>query len=294
MFVRAIEVATQFTRPIHTIERFYGSQEIHPSAATLFFVNGDGWALTCKHVANTLIAADQVAKRKAAFETELTAMRGKKKEKQILRELEQKYQFARKAIFEIKNRFINCVDGTLNLEIVAHPNLDVALLHFKNFSRLLCTAFPVFPEDTSNLKQGKFLCRLGFPFPEFTNFEYTQHADTITWSETGRSDTPIFPIDGMLTRHLIAENGQVVGFELSTPGLRGQSGGPAFDVDGKVWGMQSATNHLDLNFDVNKEVIRNGEKKNIRDSAFLHVGHCVHVDILKSFMQQHNVLFQEQ
>ena len=69
---------------------------------------------------------------------------------------------------------------------------------------------------------------------------------------------------------------------------------PAFDVDGKVWGMQSATNHLDLNFDVNVEVIRIGQKKTIRDSAFLHVGHCVHVDILKSFMKQHNVVFQEE
>lgn len=294
MFVRAIEIATQFTRPIHTIERFYSLKEIYPGAASLFFVNSDGWALTCKHVANIFITADQFAKRKNAFENELAAMKGKKKEKQILRELEQKYQLSRKAIFEIKNRLVNCVEGTLGWELIAHPNLDVALLHFKNFTRLLCTVFPIFPKDTTSLKQGKFLCRLGFPFPEFTNFEYIQHADTIDWTGTGRTETPIFPIEGMLTRHLVSENGQVMGFELSTPGLRGQSGGPAFDIDGKVWGMQSAINHLDLNFDVNKEVIRNGEKKNIRDSAFLHVGYCIHVDILKSFMQQHNVLFQEQ
>jgi hypothetical protein len=103
----------------------------------------------------------------------------------------------------------------------------------------------------------------------------------------------MFPIEGMLTRHLIAEQSQVVGFELSTPGLRGQSGGPAFDSDGKVWGMQSATNHLDLNFDVNMDVIRNGEKKKVHDSAVLHVGHCIHVDVLKSFMQQHGVAFQK-
>jgi len=293
MFINAIEIAKQFTRPIHTIERFYGSQEVYPGAATLFFVNPDGWALTCRHVADVIIGADQLLKRKAAFVADHKAMQGKKKEKQIIKELEQKYQVTRKSVFEIRNNFVNCVEGTLNCQIIKHPKIDVALLHFTNFSKLLCTNFPIFPKDSSSLKQGKFLCRLGFPFPEFTNFEYTANDDTINWTSTGRTDTPIFPIEGMLTRHLIAEQNQVVGFELSTPGLRGQSGGPAFDSDGKVWGMQSATNHLDLNFDVNMDVVRNGEKKKVHDSAVLHVGHCIHIDVLKSFMQQHGVAFQE-
>ena len=293
MFINAIEIAKHFTRPIHTIQRYYGSQEVHPGAATLFFVNADGWALTCGHVADVIIGADQLGKRKAAFIADHKAMQGKKKEKQIYKELEQKYQLTRKSVFEIRNNFVNCIEGSLAFQIIKHPKLDVALIHFTNYSKLLCTDFPVFPRDSSGLKQGKFLCRLGFPFPEFTNFEYTAKDDTINWTSTGRTNTPMFPIEGMLTRHLIAEQSQVVGFELSTPGLRGQSGGPAFDSDGKVWGMQSATKHLDLNFDVNMDVVRNGEKKKVHDSAFLHVGHCIHVDVLKSFMQQHSVTFQE-
>ena len=216
MFVSAIEIASQFTRPIYTIERFYDSKEIHPGAASLFFVNSQGWALTCKHVANIVIAGGQLAKRKSDFANDFAAMKGKKKEKQILRELEQKYQLSRKTVFEIKNRIVNCIEGNLDLELIAHPTLDVALLRFKNFTKLLCATFPIFPKDTANLKQGKFLCRLGFPFPEFTNFEYIQNTDTIDWTTTGRTDTPIFPIEGMLTRHLVSETGQVVGFELST------------------------------------------------------------------------------
>ena len=294
MFVRAIEIATQFTRPIYTIERFYGSKEIYPGAVSLFFVNDQGWALTCKHVANVLIEGGKLGKRKNDFNNDLAAMRGEKKEELIIRELEQKYQLSSKAVSEIKNRFVNCIEGTLDLDIFPHPTLDVALLHFKNFTKLLCTTFPIFPKDTTLLKPGKSLCRLGFPFSEFTNFEYIQNTDSIEWTASGKTDTPSFPIEGMLTRHLVLETGQTVGFELSTPGLRGQSGGPAFDVEGNIWGMQSATNHLDLNFDVNIDVIRNGEKKNLRDSAFLHVGHCIHTDVLKSFMQQNNVSFQEQ
>ncbi|MBA3522544.1 MAG: hypothetical protein H0T90_08595 [Gemmatimonadales bacterium] len=102
-----------------------------------------------------------------------------------------------------------------------------------------------------------------------------------------------FPIDGMVTRHLLGPRGSVFGFEMSTPGLRGQSGGPAFDPDTKVWGVQYGTNHLDLDFDVDQEVYRSGIKKKVKDSAFLHVGHCVHVDILKAFMTQHGVKFPE-
>jgi Trypsin-like peptidase domain len=294
MFIRAIEIATQFTRPIHTIQRFHSSNIVLPGAATLFFVNADGWALTCRHVAQMLGAADQIAKRKADYEQDFAAMKGKKKEKQILRELEQKYQLRKEPLFELKNRFVNCVEGVLNVDIHTHQNIDVALLHFQNYTRLLCTSFPMFPRDTTGLKQGKFLCRLGFPFPEFTNFVYDQNTNTIDWTNIGRENTPIFPIEGMLTRGLLSPDNSIVGFEMSTPGLRGQSGGPAFDVDGRVWGMQSSTNHLDLDFDVDIEVMRNGQKKKVHDSTFLHVGHCVHVDILKDFMRQFNVTFQEQ
>ncbi|MEK7310196.1 MAG: trypsin-like peptidase domain-containing protein [Planctomycetota bacterium] len=293
MFVKAIETASQFTRPIHSIFRYYKSQEVHPGAATMFFINNEGWALTCKHVAQWIMAGDNLIKQRQSYQADFDLMKGSKKEKHIIRELDQKYKLNKSTIFELRHLFVSCIEGNLSCDIKMHPNLDIALLHFKDYTKLLCTTFPVFLKDTSILQQGKFLCRLGFPFPEFTNFEYISAQDTIGWTQVGQQATPRFPIEGMLTRHLADANKQVIGFELSTPGLKGQSGGPAFDADGKVCGMQSATNHLDLDFDINKEVLRNGEKKHIQDSAFLHVGHCIHVDALKAFMQQERVAFQE-
>ena len=189
--------------------------------------------------------------------------------------------------------FVNSVDGPRGFDVRLHPTLDVALLRFVGFPALRCTTFPLFAKDGGDLKQGKFLCRLGFPFPEFTNFAYDQSTDTIEWTQEGRQQTPRFPLEGMVTRHLAEVSGTVVGFELSTPGLRGQSGGPAFDAEGRVWGMQFATKHLDLNFDVDVDVVRDGNKKRVSDSAFLHVGHCVHVDALKAFMREHAVNFAE-
>lgn len=293
MFVRAIEIASAFTRPIHSISRNYGSTLVQPGAATLFFVNADGWALTCRHVVEHLAAAEQLVTKLQSFRNELGAQRGTKKEKWLRKELEQKYDYSSHTTVEIRNSFVNCIEGPLMFETFPHPAIDLALLHFHGFTKLSCTSFPIFPADTSGLKQGKFLCRLGFPFPEFTNFSYDETTDSIAWTVTGRDATPQFPIEGMVTRHLSGEDGQFVGFELSTPGLRGQSGGPAFDIDGKVWGMQYATNHLDLNFDVDQEVVRDGLKKKVHDSAFLHTGLCVHVDIMKSFMRSNNVNFQE-
>jgi hypothetical protein len=173
-----------------------------------------------------------------------------------------------------------------------HPALDVALLKFRNYEKLLCDKFPTFARNGDQLKPGEMICRLGYPFPEFTNFEYDSGADQIRWTKTGRDHTPRFPMDGMVTRRLVRED-RVVGFELSTPGLKGQSGGPAFDVDARIWGMQCATSHLDLNFDVKMDVLRSGQKLPVKDYAFLHVGHCIHVDVLKDFMRQHKVAFGE-
>jgi len=294
MFIQAIETASKFTRPIFSIFRNYGSTQVIPGAATLFFVNADGWALTCRHVASNLQAADELHKKFMAFKADMTAQPNMKKHRNILHELEKKYQYSKNMTVEVRNLLAGCIEGDLNLRVIGSAIYDMALLKFENFKRLLCDSFPCFPKDTSGLKQGKFLCRLGFPFPEFTNFAYDTEADTIKWTNNGRTGSPSFPIEGMLTRHLLDNDGQVFGFEMSTPGLRGQSGGPVFDTDGKIWGMQSATNHLDLDFDVNQEVVRNGGKKHVQDSAFLHVGHCIHVDTLKSFMKENGVQFQEE
>lgn len=292
MFVGAIETAARYTRPIHTIARVWGNTNVVPGAATLFFVNAEGWAITCKHVANQLPIADQALARFVAFKAERDQIRQGKKSRHQLRALERKHGYTDGALVEMYNMFVNCVEGPLELEARLHPSVDVALLKFNNFTKLGPNGFATFARKGSDLKQGMVLCRLGFPFPEFTNFEYDASLDQIRWTAVGRTSSPQFPIDGMVTRHLLDAAG-VVGFEMSTPGLRGQSGGPVFDSSCHVWGMQSATKHLDLDFDVDMDVLRNGRPRRVKDSAFLHVGHCVHVDVLKQFMRDHGVTFQE-
>ena len=292
MFVDAIVTASKFTRPIYTIKRFFGTTQVFPSAATLFFINSDGWALTCRHVAKQFIFSDQVAKLYHDFKEERKVLSSKNR-RQHERALERKYKFGKGTLAELKNLVFDCIEGPLNLKYYLHPELDVALLKFSGFHTLCVTGYPIFASGETELKQGRFLCRLGYPFAEFSNFAYDSSTDSIDWKKQGKGVTPRFPIEGMVTRLLLGSMGGITGFEMSTPGLRGQSGGPAFDAQGHVWGMQSATNHLDLDFDVEMEVIREGQRKYIKNQAILHVGHCIHVDVLKDFMRKQNVAFNE-
>ncbi len=239
--------------------------------------------LTCRHVAAELAAADQLLAKYNDFKTKRLALRGHKNAKQLLKNLEVSAGILPGNTIELHWMVMDCIEGMLNANVYTHDTLDIALIHFTGYQRLLCDSFPVFAAQDNDLKQGKFLCRLGYPFPEFTNFAYDPSAERIVWTKSGRIGTPRFPIEGMLTRHLLDTAGAVIGFEIS--------GGPAFDVEGRVWGMQSATNALDLNFDVNTEVSRGAAKIRVKEHALLHVGHCVHVGALKDFMQQHNVTF---
>jgi len=46
------------------LSRLFNSTEVVPGTATLFFVNDDGVAITCKHVADELIKNLKIKKKK--------------------------------------------------------------------------------------------------------------------------------------------------------------------------------------------------------------------------------------
>lgn len=198
MFVDAIEKVAGYTRGLHTITREYGNNVVVPGAATLFFVNELGHAVTCKHVAVLIAQADQVNNNFQQFKNERDALTGSGgKYKKKLKELEQKYKYTDGITVQIKNTFMNCVDEMAGFEVRLHPTDDVAIIKFQGFENLPYKGYATFLKDSSAIKQGKFLCRLGFPFPEFSNFRYNEEKDDIEWTDEGKKDTPRFPIEGM-------------------------------------------------------------------------------------------------
>jgi len=288
MFVNAINEVAGYTRAIHSISRNFGGTQVNRGSATLFFVNSEGWALTCKHVAQWLSQADQINRNYTSFLQQSQGMSGKQQNK-----LAQNLGLGPDKASEMRITFVDCVDSMNNLKFILHPDYDLALIKFEGVGNLLVKNFPYFMEDESAVQQGAMLCRLGFLFPEFSNFKFEAQSQTLVWTNEGNARSPRFPIEGMITRFLGDNKGQVYGIEMSTPGLRGQSGGPLFDPDGRIIGMQSRTKHLHLGFDIeDKEVVAHGKTKKINDYAFIHLGECIHVKVIKEFLSKNQVSFQ--
>ena len=255
MFENSIEKVSGFTRPINSIMRTYGGKQIIPGSSTLFFVNREGYAVTCKHVVDILATAEQVNQTYAAFKKERDKIPRDGKFKMSLKGLEMKYKYTPNSVVQILITFVDCIDSMSGFTWHLHPKYDLAILKFNDFKTIRYTGHAQFLKDGAKIRQGKYLCRLGFPFPEFTNYKYNEATDNMEWTTTGNQASPRFPIEGMVTRFLHDES-RLYGIEMSTPGLRGQSGGPLFNSEGVVYGMQFSTKHLHLGFDmVNTEIL---------------------------------------
>ncbi len=290
MFVNAINEVAGFTRAIHSISRNFGSNQIHKGSATLFFVNQEGYALTCKHVAQWITQADQINQRYTNFQNQARVLSGSQRNA-----LAKKFGLSTEQTGETRITFVDSVDKISNLKFHLHPTYDLALIKFEGFDKTLFKNTPIFQKNDQSVQPGALLCRLGFPFPEFTNFALDQNSQTLIWTKEGNASSPRFPIEGMVTRFLGDTTGKIYGIELSTPGLRGQSGGPLFDSNGKICGLQSRTKHLHLGFDIEeKAIIAHGKAKKVNDYAFIHLGECIHVSVIKEFMRANKVEFAEE
>jgi len=293
MFESAIEKVLQYTRPLHSISRTYGGL-LQPGSATFFFVNDKGVAITCKHVMQAILSADQINHQYAQFRQEKNRLARDGMYTSNLQTLELKYRYQPETIIQLKHNFLNCFDRIEQIVSHVHPTLDLAIVEFKGFNKILYNSFARFAGKNFKIRQGKMLCRIGFPFPEFNNFQYNGNNDDIEWTNTGNPNSPSFPIDGIVTRFLGDVSGGINGIEMSTPGLRGQSGGPLFDNEGVVYGMQYATNHLHLGFDIkDREIMNDGKKSKVSNFPFLHTGLCVHVEKITAFLREHRIEFHE-
>jgi hypothetical protein len=297
MLENSIEQAAEFTRPVNSIIRTYGGNRIIPGSSTLFFVNAEGYAITCKHVIELLTAAEKINQQYAEFKLEREKIPRDGKFKMRLKGLELKYNYHANSIIQVLHRFVDCVDSMSGFTCFTHPKYDLGAIKFNGFNNVRYNGFAQFLKDSSGLRQGKFLCRLGYSFPEFSNYRFNEQTDSIEWTNKGIQSSPRFPIEGMVTRFL-AEEGlpeaqKIFGIELSTPGLKGQSGGPLFDENCIVYGMQYSTKHLHLGFDqVNKEILVDNSIVKVSDYPFLHLGQCIHANIIKEFLTEKKISYQ--
>lgn len=233
-------------------------------------VNSEGWALTAGHVVGGAVEArDQVVARRAS-EPAATGSSPVVHHAEIwaLPDFERLKPQASEAI----------VDPLSDLALVKLSPLDPSLL----------AALPCFRTPSEQIVPGLSVCRLGFPFYAVAS-GYDAAGDRFEL-EPNAFPVPRFALDGIVSRfrNQVAEDGRAAKFiETSTPGLRGQSGGPLLDVQGRVCGVQSHTVHLDLGFDARYE--RDGRP--IVERQFLNVGAATHVENVMTFLNEQGIVY---
>jgi S1-C subfamily serine protease len=103
---------------------------------------------------------------------------------------------------------------------------------------------------------------------------------------------PRFVLDGIVARfnRRFSDDGSgsAVFIETSSPGLRGPSGGPLIDVEGRLCGVQSHTAHVDLGFDAQYTT----DDGLVTVRQFLNVGAASHVDEVRSMLEAAEVEYR--
>ena len=128
----------------------------------------------------------------------------------------------------------------------------------------------------------------GYPFPQ-VEAEWDAAADTFRFLPG--AELPRFPIEGIFTRNINAgdapEGFPVAFLETSSPGLKGQSGGPIVDVHGVVWAIQVKTVSYPLGF---SPVVNTPDGKAVaQEHQFLNAGIGSHPVTLEAIFAKHNI-----
>lgn len=260
MFADAIEIASTYTQPLVVSTRTAGGT-VQCSIGSYILLNADGWALTAGHM--------------------MDALRTMEVQKQDAESVE-----APSRLTHVSHWW--GADGVTMTDIRVDLDRDLALARLSGLDTTAVRSFPVFGQPATALRPGDALCRLGFPL----------HQASATFDEKtgmfslapGVTPIPRFPIDGIYTRDAVRENStshrKVRFLETSSPGLRGQSGGPIFDVQGRVWAIQSSTIHLPLGF--SPEVTAPDGTRTV-EHQFINLGLGCHVDEVLAFLASANV-----
>ena len=142
----------------------------------------------------------------------------------------------------------------------------------------------------ASYEPGRSLCKLGYPLHRIDPM-YDEEANTFTLPE-GSVPLPMFPMEGMFTqggqrpRAPGSGEGESSSFiETSTPSLIGQMGGPVFDPDAVLWGIQSHTMHHPLGF---RPPVPGGAPDQV-EHQFINTGLAVHPNVIRGFLDAEGI-----
>lgn len=284
MFKDAIKKNLECVKPMATAYKTPYSDELITNMFSMFLINDEGWALTTKSVANNIVIAEDIHNTYEKIKAELIA--NKVPPKKIYK----KYNIKEDSAVILKNVFLNTLDSWDSMKIFAHEYLDLALIKFENPGGFACEKFPVFAKN--NPVQGESLCRLGYPYPEFSVFRYDYASKDLMLNRVIEYGLQIFPIDGMVTRYVADEKKNLTLFELSNPAFIGHTGGPIINTKGEIVGIQMTTAYKDTYSDINANIKRNRKDIEVNQYNFIPLSLCINIETIKEFLDKHNVKYE--
>jgi hypothetical protein len=287
MFANAYGIASSFTLPVIVSVRC-ADKSVGCSLGCFVVINPEGWIVTVAHVFEPFLLSQKHALERSAYAEQVSAI-GQDGN------LSSKQRAKRIAHLSKNPKWITNVsiwwatDGVELKEYVILPEADLAIGRLVPFDSRLVSAYPTL-KDPSRLSMGTSLCKLGYPFHQIqATFDEASSDFQIPPS---MFPIPRFPLEGIYTRDRATGQSrdgspEIKYLETSSPGLRGQSGGPIFDSKGTVWAIQSRTENFPLGF--SPKIVRNDRE--IEENQFLNVGLGVHPETLIWLLNKYGVKF---
>lgn len=216
----------------------------------MVILNSDGWFLTAFHVIKQLQDLD--AERNAVL-----SHRAREREIRTSNDSPKSKQKQLQSIGKLGDDKTEAYsvwwgrDGVTVTDLGGVQSVDLGIGRLTPFDPSWVPGYPEIKDPNKDFDAGTSLCKLGFPFHAIQpSYDAASNAFQLP---AEAFPFPLFPIDGIYTRTIIIEEEQPSKYplafvETSTPGLRGQSGGPIFDTKGAVWATQAHTAHLELGF----------------------------------------------
>lgn len=288
MFANACEKASSFTRPVIVSQRFFDGG-VECGCGAFVVLNNEGWIVTVEHLWRSFLASlshrsaidsYNLERKKIDDDQHLDA---RKKHKRFSR-------LTRNDKWITNHSFWWGKDGVNLQDIRSLPEADLVVARLIPFDASAIQHYPKI-KDPNSMRSGTSLCKLGYPFHEIrASYDESNNAFQL---EPGSLPLPRFPIEGIHTRNILSGKSKDGRFnikflETSSPGLRGQSGGPIFDSNGSIWAIQSRTNHLPLGF--SPKIKKDG--KEVVEHQFLNVGVGIHAELLLAFLSEHKIAFE--
>lgn len=280
MFADACRKASEYSRPV-VISTRQQNGDVNSSVATFIVLNREGWILTAAHIYDSFVK----------FQSDLK----KAKEIEEINSSRVQQPGAPSSAMKLdptmltNHSFWWGWDGVRIRNEMVNRQLDIAVGKLEPFDPSWVKEYPVIGSP-SDVKPGRSICRSGFALVEF-KAQWDERNKAFMIPKLNSKDL-VFHNDGMITRVVNqgkCNNGDYerVYVETSTPGVKGQSGGPIYDVEGKILGLQVSTAHISLGFHPTVEY----KGSTVVENQFMNLGLGIHVKEVRKFLDEQGVRY---